>query len=285
MPNILKRFINPKTTPYLFPTSQELVSATEAEEDSYVFDELQEGETPETPDAPSAKQARIPKTEALDYAKLQAEAIMEAARHSAAEYEERARLALEQELEQLRSSAYDEGFLMGKQAGLANAQEELHNQRAALAQQLGRDVTRFLDQTVAAQEEFLTQNQGELRDLTVAIAEKIVRVSLKNSGEVIARMIARATEKMRRKEWVHIYIAGCDAKSFAQVSPGLIATLSGLSEQVRIIPLADEESGTCMIEMPDEIIDASVSTQFSNIRDLLSDSYVQSTELTFPTVR
>ena len=33
--------------------------------------------------------------------------------------------------------------------------------------------------------------------------------------------------------------------------------------------MADDESGTCIIEMPDEIIDASVSTQLDNIKDIL----------------
>ena len=35
--------------------------------------------------------------------------------------------------------------------------------------------------------------------------------------------------------------------------------------------MGDGEDGTCIIETPEEIIDASVSTQMSNIRDLLRD--------------
>ena len=35
--------------------------------------------------------------------------------------------------------------------------------------------------------------------------------------------------------------------------------------------MGDEEDGTCIIETPEEIIDASVSTQMSNIRDILHD--------------
>ena len=37
------------------------------------------------------------------------------------------------------------------------------------------------------------------------------------------------------------------------------------------VPVADDESGTCIIEMPDEIIDASASTQLSNIRGIVAD--------------
>ena len=51
----------------------------------------------------------------------------------------------------------------------------------------------------------------------------------------------------------------------------LAAALASLSDQVRIVPVADDESGTCIIEMPDEIIDASASTQLSNIRGIVAD--------------
>ena len=35
--------------------------------------------------------------------------------------------------------------------------------------------------------------------------------------------------------------------------------------------MEDDESGTCIVETPEEIVDASVSTQMSNIRDVLHD--------------
>jgi flagellar assembly protein FliH len=35
--------------------------------------------------------------------------------------------------------------------------------------------------------------------------------------------------------------------------------------------MGDDESGTCIIETPEEIIDASASTQMANIRDILTE--------------
>ena len=112
---------------------------------------------------------------------------------------------------------------------------------------------------------------ADMRDLAIAVAEKVVRISLKSSGGVIAKMIQDATEKMKRREWVHIYVSGCDAKSLSQITPRLTRALSGLSSHIRIIPVAEEEDGTCIIETPDTIIDASASTQMSNIRSLLEN--------------
>ena len=50
-----------------------------------------------------------------------------------------------------------------------------------------------------------------------------------------------------------------------------MTALPGLSDHIKIIPLSDDEAGTCIIEMPDEIIDASASTQLKNIRDLIHE--------------
>ena len=103
------------------------------------------------------------------------------------------------------------------------------------------------------------------------MAEKVVRVSLRSSSEVIVRMIQTATERMKKQEWVHIYIPGCDARGVTQISPALTTTLAGLSQHIKVVPMGDEEDGTCIIETPEEIIDASVSTQMSTMRDLLSE--------------
>ena len=58
----------------------------------------------------------------------------------------------------------------------------------------------------------------------------------------------------------------------AKVKVMLTAALSALSDRVRLIPMADDESGTCIIEMPDEIVDASAATQLDNLRTILMDA-------------
>ena len=74
------------------------------------------------------------------------------------------------------------------------------------------------------------------------------------------------------QRFVHIYISECDAKRLTQIPASLSAALSALSDRVRIIPMSDNESGTCIIEMPDEIVDASASTQLDNLRTILMDT-------------
>lgn len=41
---------------------------------------------------------------------------------------------------------------------------------------------------------------------------------------------------------------------------------------MKIIMMENSEEGTCIIELPDEIVDASVSTQLENIKDVLNNA-------------
>ena len=127
----------------------------------------------------------------------------------------------------------------------------------------------FLENAAAQQDQMMDAAKTDMRDLAIAVAEKVIRISLKSSSGIIAKMIQDATEKMKRREWVRIYVSGCDAKGLAQITPRLTRALAGLSDHIRIVPVATEEAGTCIIETPDTIIDASASTQMNNIRSIL----------------
>lgn len=264
MPNILKWITRPQAEAYQLPEAEALEPERPGQP---------EDAPPEGPDAVQAGAGERPAPErtAVDFARIQGEAIVADAGRQAEALLREAREGIAGELEQIRAQARQEGYREGYAEGLANALAEAKQRRQAQAVELGGEVRQYLEQAARARDELIDQTRDELRDLAVAVAEKVVRVSLKSSGEIIARMIQGATEKLKRKEWVHIYIAGCDTRELAQITPGLTMSLSAISDHVKIVPMADDESGSCIIEMPDEIIDASASTQLANIRELLSE--------------
>lgn len=258
--SILKHFIKDSAQLYTFPDAVEL----QMEEPKPQTEEPKQAEQQDT----TGPDPRTP----IDFAKLEAELILKDAEKRADEILEQAREAAKQEAEEIFQQARQRGEEAGYTDGLSRAAREGEEQLAAQAAQLAGEVQRFLERASSSLDELMDQSVHDLRDLAIAIAEKVVRVSLKSSGEVIGRMIRSAIDKRKRREWVQIYIADCDAKRMTQVPAQLSAALAALSSRVRIIPMADDESGTCIIEMPDEIIDASASTQLSNIKNLLSDT-------------
>lgn len=274
--NILKYFASPTAQPYQFPDATELQVPNEelpAEPVDDIQDQTQldEGEF-----------VREEPTNPVSFAQYQAESILRNARREAEQILAQARQDAEQQAQQIRQQAYQEGFGQGHAEGVArgmeSAMEECLNNQEEKLLELEDEVKAFLETASTRVDRLLDQHVEELRDLAITIAEKVVCVSLKSSDSVIGRMIQAAIDKRKRREWVQIYIAECDVKRLTPIPASLTAALDMLSDRVRIIPIADEEAGTCIIEMPDEIIDASASTQIKNIRAMVNKSPLPSAE-------
>jgi len=267
LPNIFKHFSLSRAEPYQFPTAEELFT----EDEELPAPEEEEGE-PVTAEEPAEPEPEPEPDSPVSFAQYQADAILREARRQAEDILEQARQDGRREAEEAREAGRREGHEEGYAQGMAQAMEEGARQREEWAARQEVAVAQFLEEAGAELDRQMDESVGELRDLALAVAEKVVCISLKSSGEVISRMIQTAIDKRKRREWVHIYIAECDARQLTQVPATLTAALSALSDRVRIIPMADDESGTCIIEMPDEIVDASAGTQLNNIRSLLMDT-------------
>ena len=278
MPNVWKFISRPKAEPYHFPDAGELTPLSGEPHPDEELLPLEEELAPEL-EALAREEEEAPPTQESDpvgFAQIQAAEILRDAEQRAAEILEQARRTAEEQSESLLEASRREGLEAGRAEGLAQgvrqAVEESRIAREEQAAVLEQEIRQFLEQAGRALDRQLDKNVEELRDLALAIAEKVVCVSLKSSSEVICRMIQTAIDKRKRREWAHIYIAECDAKQLVKIPQPLMAALSALSGRVRIIPMADDEAGTCIIEMPDEIIDASAATQLNNIRTMLSDT-------------
>ena len=274
MPNILKHFLG-QVIDYVFPEAEDLTLDDLPQEDASA---QEEGQKPEQ-EAPSSEEAADQESPDADagadaaalftYARVQADEIVAQARREGEALLEQFRSQAEQEAQETREAARQEGYRQGYADGMKKAQIEGAATLETQRRQQEQEVSAFLEKATQAREDLMDKTRDELCDLSIAVAEKIIHISLKSSREVITRMIQMATDRLKRREWVRIYVGGCDAKELAQITPELTASLAGLSDHIKLIPLADDESGTCIIEMPDEIIDASVSTQIHNIRDIL----------------
>ncbi len=275
MPNILKRFTNVTANKYVFPNAEDLPVLTEEPPAPPAQEPEEGGEAPlEAPSRPEPEREAEPEPAGqspVDFAQVQAEAILADARREAERFMEQAREESAQELEDMRQQAASEGFQQGLQEGLLAGRLEAKQQLEKDAARQEAEVKAFLEGAQAEKEQMLEKSKEDLKELALAIAEKVIRISLRSSSDILIRMIEAATAKKRRCEWVQIYIADCDARTNAQTVPELTGAMRHLSDRVRVIPMADDESGTCIIEMPDEIIDASVSTQLDNLRGVLDN--------------
>ena len=277
MSKILKNFWKPAADTYVLQPAEELVVEPPPPPPPPPPEEPSEDTTGEAEQEQEQEQKREPDPEEspgekeLKYARLQAEAIIRDARKEAEAYQEEARKAVEQELEQLRDQARQDGYNSGYAQGMDDAAKEGQRRIDAQSKEQIESVERFLEEAARARDQLFDDCREDMKDLALAIAEKVIRVSLKNSSDILLRMVDAATDTHKRCEWAHIYVADSDLEGKAFTMPELTEQLGHVAERIRVIPLADDESGTCIVELPDVILDASVSTQLGNIKELLSD--------------
>ncbi len=205
-------------------------------------------------------------------AKMQSYAILDEAKREAAEICRLAQINAEtlksNAIKEGKEQGYDEGYKMGYEKAYADSKEKMDEESRVCLTELEN----IIKSTELQKEEVINRYLDDLKNLSLAVAEKVVHISLKTSGDVIKKMIISATEKLKAKEWAKIYIAKCDASLLIEGNKDILDAISHLSKNLKVIVMENEKPGTCIIELPDEIIDASAGTQIENIKGILNNA-------------
>ncbi len=200
--------------------------------------------------------------------------IIDNAKKEAGEILKKAKMDAQELKEEALEKGRKEGYEVGYEEGRTEAYRELREAEEKRTNEFFDELKRIVSDASAEKEKILMDYKSSLIDIAVSVAEKVVQVSLKTSGEIIERMILSATERLASKEWVKIYISKTDAELMMEADVDLLQALSNLSDNIQVIPMEKEGQGVCIIEFPDEIIDASANTQVENIREIISNSAV-----------
>ena len=185
MPNLWKYIAHPKAEPYQFTEAAELLT----DEPQMPSSETAEDAEPLPEEEAALSEEPSESTDTLRYAEVQADRLLRDAKRQAEAIREQAEREAEQQLAELREQArkegYDAGFSEGEKDGAAKAEAEGRQRYQERCDALSAEVSRFLERASDALEQQLERNVGEMRDLAIAVAEKVVSVSLKSSSEVI----------------------------------------------------------------------------------------------------
>lgn len=193
-------------------------------------------------------------------ARAEAEALLAEAREQAVKIQEEA-----------REAGYEAGYASGYEEGQKKVEAAYEQELEARFLAFEGDVKAALHSVEIAKEQCLRNYMEDLKDCAIAIGEKVIQISLRSSGEVIKQMIISATEKLKKTAWVKIYIDKYDYDMMMEADADILTELSHLSDNIKFIVMDKEDSGNCIIEMPEEIVDVSVNTQMENIKDILEN--------------
>lgn len=174
--------------------------------------------------------------------------------------------------EEARQQGFEEGYASGYDTGLKESKEEFEVRYKEEITEMRTQVKEAILSIDKEKEEMLELYLDDLKNVSVSVAEKVIQVSLKTSDEIIKRMVIAATEKLKKRAWAKIYIGNSKESINIQGDAAFMKELSRLSDNVKVIVMAEEDAGTCIVELPDEIMDISVTTQLENIKDILNNA-------------
>jgi len=151
----------------------------------------------------------------------------------------------------IRNRAYNEGYERGVQ------------EKAEEIQSLINKNEKFLHDINILITEKLQKFEKNLTELSVEIASKVLARKLDEDDQCIADLIRKAVDEVKNSEWISITL-----------SEELKQVLGGLEEELRRgrfagkldIMFKEAPRGTCIVETPDGVIDASIHTQIENLK-------------------
>ena len=132
-----------------------------------------------------------------------------------------------------------------------------------------QELNRTLRTVEDAKTERLYRYMDELKDVAIAVAEKVIYVSLRSSGEVIRRMILKEAERIKKTAWLKIHIDRLDYEMLVETDADVASELSQVSDNIKFVIVEKEEPGTLILETQEEIVDAGIGTQMENLRERL----------------
>lgn len=187
--------------------------------------------------------------------------------------------AAKEEAEKLRKEAsergYEEGHEKGLEEGRLEGMRKCEEEAEVQTEAFRAEMTDALGAVAKTKQRILERYMNELKDLAITVAEKVIHVSLNSSGRVIERMISDEAEKHKKTAWVKIYMNKRDYNMMAETDRDMVSELSNLSDNIKFVVMDDEPEGYAIMETPEEIVDLSVNTQLSNIRDKIREVHLE----------
>lgn len=154
----------------------------------------------------------------------------------------------------LKQQAQAEGYA-------AALQEEREEIKGCIAQ-----VGTLMDQLQQSLDEFLEHYRQDVGRLALEIAEKVLDHRLQEDDLVLEDLVRRAVSTIKKADWIKVEVSN--------QLPGLIERLrENLDRADGRIDVEGKAAprGHCVVQTPDGIVDASVSTQLGNLRDAFGD--------------
>jgi flagellar assembly protein FliH len=192
----------------------------------------------------------------LQAARKEAAALLEKASREAKAQLDQAASQAQYALEEAKSQGYQEGYREGNQQG-----QELHRQNT---EEAGRQLNRLLSEIAGERQAFIDSFEGEMVELAVSIAEKIVVSAINKDDNAFKSMIINALKHMRRESKITLHVSEEQYNEFFKAESANFV-LGDETITVVIVNDTQLENGDLILESDEETVNAGVGSQLKHI--------------------
>lgn len=198
------------------------------------------------------------KTEQTNQAKRDAEAAAEQSRITAEAERERILADARDEGIRLSEAAQRKGYEEGREAGIEAGKEEAR-----------RVIERFhivLSKAIERRNEIIAESEGQVINLVLSIAKKVVKVISENQKNVVINNIVQSLKRLQQKSEVIVRVNLSDIDIATKHKKDILKS----AERVESITIAEDSTvdpGGCIIETDFGEIDARIASQLREIED------------------
>ena len=198
----------------------------------------------------------------LERSRDEAQAVRDAANAEAESLLEKARASASERFEAARIEGYARGEAEAMEAGARKTDEEI----ADLLQRERDAFAALIAEMNARRETMFSSMERHVLQLSLAIAEKIIGKAIDDDDTVFVGMVKSAIEQVKSVGRVTVHVGQEDYQKYYAAGS---FSMELFDESVRISVVEDPSlaRGGCVVETPDEMIDASIRTQISLIRE------------------
>ncbi|QAT50691.1 hypothetical protein EQM14_13485 [Caproiciproducens sp. NJN-50] len=216
----------------------------------------------------------------LDQAFQKAKQIVESAQNYRSEQLRDCAEHADRELRESQEQGYREGFAHGREegekSGMESGMRQGLSEGAKKAEAENRQCLNELGEMIQSVEksktEILSKFESDLKDLAVTIARAIVKKELETDPKTLHTIIQNAVDSYRNQAWVRIYVSGNTANLLTKADVSIAQELQAVSDRVKVVVTTGISDESCVIEMPDQVIDAGIDTQLRKIQSALEES-------------
>lgn len=186
-------------------------------------------------------------------AKAQAAQIIHEAEEHARAQGEIARITAEVANQEVRRAAYQEGQSTGYTEGAAAKVNQIEQCLTQMEELIGT-----MEGTLDG---FITQYESDLKWAAAEIAGKVLHRIIQRDELELTEMVKLAVDQVKDQPWIDLHLSATATELIDRLGRELAPI-----RQLEIVP-GDLPAGSCILDLPDGKLDASIDAQLENLRD------------------